>query len=119
MLNLQTKRGCSYNCIYCTYPHIEGSDLRPVPAGEVADTALELERAGAKYFFITDSAFNCDYEHSAEVARAFKEKGVSIPWGAFLAPTRPPSDYYRTLCGAGMTHAEFGTEEIGRASCRE
>ncbi len=40
ILNLQTKRGCSYRCIYCTYPHIEGSDLRPVPAAEVAETAL-------------------------------------------------------------------------------
>jgi radical SAM superfamily enzyme YgiQ (UPF0313 family) len=112
MLNLQTKRGCTYNCIYCTYPHIEGSDLRPVPAEEVADTALELERAGAKYFFITDSAFNCDYAHSADVARAFKKKGVSISWGAFLAPTEPPADYYRTLHDAGMTHAEFGTEAL-------
>ena len=24
MLNLQTKRGCNFRCIYCTYPHIEG-----------------------------------------------------------------------------------------------
>jgi radical SAM superfamily enzyme YgiQ (UPF0313 family) len=112
MLNLQTKRGCTYNCIYCTYPHIEGSDLRPVPPDEVAATALDLERAGAKYFFITDSAFNCDYEHSSDVARAFKVKGVSIPWGAFLAPTKPPADYYRELRAAGMTHAEFGTEAL-------
>ncbi len=112
ILNLQTKRGCSYNCIYCTYPHIEGSALRPVPAGEVAETALELERMGGKYFFITDSAFNCDYDHSAEVARAFKSRGVAIPWGAFLAPTKPPADYYRTLHDAGMTHAEFGTESL-------
>jgi radical SAM superfamily enzyme YgiQ (UPF0313 family) len=112
ILNLQTKRGCSYNCIYCTYPHIEGSSLRPVPAGEVAETALELQRMGGKYFFITDSAFNCDYDHSAEVARAFKAGGVTIPWGAFLAPTKPPADYYRTLHDAGMTHAEFGTESL-------
>lgn len=112
MLNLQTKRGCSYNCIYCTYPHIEGSALRPVPADEIADTALSLERAGAKYFFITDSAFNCDYAHSAEVARAFMKKGVAIPWGAFVAPTKPPADYYRLLRDAGMTHAEFGTESL-------
>lgn len=115
ILNLQTKRGCSYNCIYCTYPHIEGSALRPVPADEVADTALRLEAMGGKYFFITDSAFNCDYDHSAEVARAFKKKGVTIPWGAFLAPTRPPADYYRLLRDAGMIHAEFGTESLSDA----
>lgn len=114
ILNLQTKRGCSYKCIYCTYPHIEGSDLRPVPAAEVAETALKLQRMGGKYFFITDSAFNCDYHHSAEVARAFMEKKVSIPWGAFLAPTRPPEGYYRLLHGAAMTHAEFGTESLSQ-----
>jgi radical SAM superfamily enzyme YgiQ (UPF0313 family) len=115
ILNLQTKRGCSYNCIYCTYPHIEGSALRPVPADEVAATALRLEAMGGKYFFITDSAFNCDYDHSAEVARAFKARGVSIPWGAFIAPTRPPAGYYRLLRDAGMTHAEFGTESLSDA----
>ncbi len=112
ILNLQTKRGCSFNCIYCTYPHIEGSALRPVPADEVAKSALELERMGGKYFFITDSAFNCDYGHSSEVARAFKARGVSIPWGAFLAPTKPPADYYTLLHDAGMSHAEFGTESL-------
>ncbi|MBN1495575.1 MAG: radical SAM protein, partial [Spirochaetes bacterium] len=112
MLNLQTKRGCTYNCIYCTYPHIEGSALRHIPADEIADTALALEHAGAKYFFITDSAFNCDYAHSADVARSFKTKGLSIPWGAFLAPTKPPAGYFRLVRDAGMTHAEFGTEAL-------
>jgi radical SAM superfamily enzyme YgiQ (UPF0313 family) len=115
ILNLQSKRGCTFNCIYCTYPHIEGSELRPVPAGEVADTALELQSAGARYFFITDSVFNCDYDHSAEVARAFIKKGLTVPWGAFLAPTRPPADYYPILREAGMTHAEFGTESLAGA----
>ncbi|MDQ1336436.1 MAG: hypothetical protein QG552_3386, partial [Thermodesulfobacteriota bacterium] len=38
--------------------------------------------------------------------------GVSIPWGAFFAPTRPPEDYYRILADAGLTHAEFGTESL-------
>ncbi|OHD66544.1 MAG: B12-binding domain-containing radical SAM protein [Spirochaetes bacterium RBG_13_51_14] len=112
MLNLQTKRGCCYTCIYCTYPFIEGAEFRLIPADEVADTALALERAGAKYFFITDSVFNGSYQHSAEVARAFKKKGLSIPWGAFFAPTKPPDDYYRVMHDAGMTHAEFGTESL-------
>jgi radical SAM superfamily enzyme YgiQ (UPF0313 family) len=112
MLNLQTKRGCPYRCIYCTYPHIEGTDLRLVPADPVADRAMEIERAGAKYFFITDSVFNTGYEHSMEVARAFARKGISIPWGAFLAPTKLPQNYCRILREAGMTHAEFGTDAL-------
>jgi radical SAM superfamily enzyme YgiQ (UPF0313 family) len=112
MLNLQTKRGCNFNCIYCTYPHIEGKKLRLIPPEEVADTALRLQETGAKYFFITDSAFNGDHEHSMAVARAFVRAGVSIPWGAFFAPLRPRSDYYRVLADAGLMHVEFGTESL-------
>jgi radical SAM superfamily enzyme YgiQ (UPF0313 family) len=112
MLNLQTKRGCNFKCIYCTYPHIEGKKLRLIPPKEVADTALWIEKTGAKYFFVTDSAFNADYDHSIEVARAFMRSGISIPWGAFFAPTSPPEDYYRILADAGLTHVEFGTESL-------
>jgi radical SAM superfamily enzyme YgiQ (UPF0313 family) len=112
MLNLQTKRGCPYNCIYCTYPHIEGTDLRLVPADQVADNARELERAGAKYLCITDAVFNTSYEHSIEVAHAFAGQGISIPWGAFLTPTKLTENYCRILHEAGMTHAEFGTEAL-------
>ena len=112
MLNLQTKRGCIFQCIYCTYPHIEGKNLRPVHPKETAETALKLERAGAKYFFITDSAFNADYKHSLEVALAFKKAKISIPWGAFFSPTKAPDDYYKILADAGLTHVEFGTESL-------
>jgi radical SAM superfamily enzyme YgiQ (UPF0313 family) len=112
MLNLQTKRGCSFKCIYCTYPYIEGESLRLFKPDEIANTALNLQKAGAKYLFITDSALNCSYSHSMEVAKSFIRTGLSIPWGAFFAPTNPPADYYRILADAGLTHAEFGTESM-------
>jgi len=112
MLNLQTKRGCPFKCIYCTYPHIEGNVFRFVPPGEVAETARMLQDAGARYLYMTDSTFNGNYEHSLAVARAFKKAGVSIPWGAFFTPTRPPADYYRILADAGLQHVEFGTEAL-------
>jgi radical SAM superfamily enzyme YgiQ (UPF0313 family) len=112
MLNLQTKRGCSFKCIYCTYPHIEGESLRLFKPDEIAKSALELQNAGAKYLFITDSALNCSYPHSTQVAKAFIKAGLSIPWGAFFAPTKAPAGYYRILADAGLTHAEFGTESM-------
>lgn len=112
MLNLQTKRGCPFRCSYCTYPHIEGSLMRFFPPEEIAGEARKLQDAGAKYIFITDSAFNACYDHSREVARAFIKAGVSIPWGGFFAPTGPPPDYFQELADAGLSHAEFGTESL-------
>jgi radical SAM superfamily enzyme YgiQ (UPF0313 family) len=112
MLNLQTKRGCPFRCSYCTYPHIEGSRMRFFPPREIAQKARELQDAGAKYIFITDSAFNASHDHSQQIAQAFIDARVSIPWGGFFAPTVPPADYYKCLADAGLTHVEFGTESL-------
>jgi radical SAM superfamily enzyme YgiQ (UPF0313 family) len=112
MLNLQTKRGCPFHCTYCTYPHIEGARMRFSPPREVARNARELQDAGAKYIFITDSAFNASYDHSRQVAEAFIEARVSVPWGGFFAPTIPPDDYFKLMADAGLTHVEFGTESL-------
>lgn len=112
MLNLQTKRGCPFKCIYCTYPSIEGSSQRLMSPLAVADVALGLQEAGAKYLFITDSVFNSDIEHSLQVARSLRQAGLSIPWGAYIAPRRMPQDYFQELAAAGMTHVEFGTESL-------
>jgi radical SAM superfamily enzyme YgiQ (UPF0313 family) len=112
MLNLQTKRGCSFNCIYCTYPLIEGHSLRLFDPQEVGRTARRLQEAGAKYIFVADAAFNSDNAHSMAVARAFKKAGVSIPWGAFFAPVSMDRDYFQVLADAGLRHAEFGSESL-------
>jgi len=112
MLNLQTKRGCHFKCVYCTYPHIEGHHLRLMDPEEIAATALKLQASGAKYFFITDSVFNADCSHSLAVARSFKKNGVSIPWGAFFAPLKQPDDYFRIMADAGLAHVEFGTDSL-------
>jgi radical SAM superfamily enzyme YgiQ (UPF0313 family) len=112
MLNLQTKRGCPYRCIYCSYPMIEGGVLRYLPPRKVAQVAKTLEEMGAKFIFITDSVFNADYSHSSEVARAFAHEKLGIPWGAFFTPNKPPSGYFHRLVEAGLTHVEFGTDTL-------
>jgi radical SAM superfamily enzyme YgiQ (UPF0313 family) len=86
--------------------------MRFFPPGEIARSARELQDAGAKYIFITDSAFNASYYHSSQVAQAFIAEGVSIPWGGFFAPTPPPDDYFKRMADAGLTHVEFGTESL-------
>ena len=112
ILNLQTKRGCPFRCIYCTYPYIDRDRLRFIDPDEVAQTALMLQDAGAKYLFITDSTFNCHTDHSLRVAKAFIKARLSVPWGAFFAPFKPTADYFKVMAEAGLTHVEFGTESL-------
>ncbi len=118
MLNLQSKRGCSFNCVYCPYPAIEGRKHRLIEPETVAETALALEAAGAKYIFITDSAFNSDIAHSLAVAESFKAKGLSIPWGGFFAPVKLPPGYFTVMAEAGLKHVEFGSESLAESMLR-
>jgi radical SAM superfamily enzyme YgiQ (UPF0313 family) len=118
MLNLQTKRGCPFRCIYCTYPLIEGRELRLVAPADAAKTALSLEAEGARYLYITDSSFNADIDHSLEVARAFRRAGLTIPWGAFFTPLPMPDGYFETLADAGLKHVEFGTDSLSNTVLR-
>jgi radical SAM superfamily enzyme YgiQ (UPF0313 family) len=118
MLNLQTKRGCPFRCIYCPYPHIEGKKQRLVDPDRVARTALSLQKNGAKYIFIIDSAFNSDVTHSLRVAESFKKHGLSIPWGGFFAPIKLPIDYFTTMKECGLKHVEFGTESLSTTMLR-
>jgi len=37
MMNVQTKRGCPYDCIYCTYPLIEGRQVRTLNPDKIVD----------------------------------------------------------------------------------
>ena len=112
MLNLQTKRGCPFQCIYCTYPLIEGHHLRRVDPQEVAGTAIRLMELGARYLYITDGVFNSDPDHCLAIADAFCAAGITAPWCAFFAPLKTRDDFYRRLAKAGLTHVEFGTESL-------
>jgi radical SAM superfamily enzyme YgiQ (UPF0313 family) len=118
MLNLQSKRGCPFCCVYCTYPRIEGRVLRLFEPAETATRAKELEEAGARFLFFTDNVFNSHHEHALAVAEGMTRQGVAIPWGAFFSPVRPPDGFYQRLAAAGLTHVEFGTDTLAEETLR-
>jgi radical SAM superfamily enzyme YgiQ (UPF0313 family) len=112
MLNLQTKRGCPFNCIYCTYPVIEGTAIRRADPALSAKTAIRLKEKGAKYIYIADSVFNSDHEHCLRIAEEFEKAGLDIPWGGFFSPLSGQEGLYQKLKQCGLTHCEFGTESL-------
>jgi hypothetical protein len=112
IVGIQTQRGCSLRCLYCTYPGIEGRSRRGFSPEAVAREAKQLEAAGARYLFLTDSVFNADPDHCLAVADQFRRFRLGIPWGAFFAPLSPPDGFYARMADAGCTHVEFGTESL-------
>ncbi|MFZ2088668.1 MAG: radical SAM protein, partial [Desulfobaccales bacterium] len=77
---IQTKRGCSHRCIYCTYSQlVEGHRFRLRDPLEVVD---ELEEAYYRYrpdfFEFVDSTFNDPIDYCIEIL----EEIVRRPWQA-------------------------------------
>ena len=112
MLNVQTQRGCSFTCCYCTYPLIEGSRFRRRDPEIVAEEFARLAGQGTRYVFIVDSVFNSSAEHVASVCEALLRRNLQIKWGCFLRPAGLSADLVALMARAGLAHIEFGSDSF-------
>ena len=78
-IQIQTKRGCSLNCVYCTYRKIEGETFRLRSPQAVADEIEEIYRkTGYGHIEFTDSTFNFPLDHAKSVLRAIIAKNLPL-----------------------------------------
>lgn len=113
MLNIQTKRGCPYHCIYCSYPLIDGRLVRTLDTDLIVDNIRQLkEETGVDYLFFTDSVFNIGSDYNAELAEKLICSGVNIRWGAYFSPHGLTDEMMALYRSSGLTHIEFGTESL-------
>jgi radical SAM superfamily enzyme YgiQ (UPF0313 family) len=113
MVNVQTKRGCPYNCIYCTYPLIEGHNVRTLDPDKIVHTLRELyEKHKVDYVFFTDSVFNISNHFNEELARKMIASKLPMHWGAYFSPHNLSFENLQLFANAGLTHIEFGTESL-------
>ncbi|MEE4198168.1 MAG: lipid biosynthesis B12-binding/radical SAM protein [Bacteroidales bacterium] len=113
MLNVQTKRGCPYHCIYCTYPLIEGKKVRTLNTDKIVDTLKQLYyQKGIDYIFFTDSVFNINNKYNYELAEKIISSGIKINWGGYFTFTQLDKDLLKILKKSGLKHIEFGTETM-------
>lgn len=112
MLNVQTQRGCSFECCYCTYPLIEGRRHRRRPPELVANEFADMAARGARYVFIVDSVFNSSPTHVFDICEAILRRGVRIKWGCFLRPQGLTAEQMAIMARAGLSHIEFGSDSF-------
>lgn len=90
---IQTKRGCVFKCIYCTYLNVEGWGYRLRDPELVADEIEELARdARIRHFEFVDSTFNAPPRHAMAVCEAITRRklGVHLDTTNFTPATAQP-----------------------------
>jgi radical SAM superfamily enzyme YgiQ (UPF0313 family) len=111
MANLQTKRGCPFSCIYCTYPLIEGRRVRLREPDDIIGEIRELtDLHGVDYLYFVDDIFNYPVDFAEELCRAMVATGVSVKWSAFINPAFITPRLMALMVEAGCDAFEFGTD---------
>ena len=113
---IQTKRGCVYKCVYCTYRNVEGWGYRTRDPERVADEIEELKaKAGIRHFDFVDSTFNSPPGHALQVCEAITRRKLNVQ----LDTTNfTPATASNELLGA-MTVAGFRTLGISAESASD
>lgn len=110
--NIEAKRGCNRNCIYCVDPVSKGRVFRLRPAECVVDEIEVLWRKGINSFHFCDSEFNLPEGHAEEVCTEIIRRGFhkKVSWETFANPV-PFSENLATLMKrSGCVHVEFGAD---------
>jgi radical SAM superfamily enzyme YgiQ (UPF0313 family) len=119
MLNIQTKRGCPYKCIYCTYPLIEGHTVRTLDPDQIVKTLSDLYfNKGIDYVFFTDSVFNISNTFNLNLADRLIDARLKIQWGGYFNFTNINLELLDKLKRAGLRHIEFGTDSLSDSMLR-
>jgi len=115
MGNIQTKRGCPFQCVYCTYPLIEGKKIRLRDPENVCDEIEDMISENIDTIFFVDNEFNYPIDHALSVSQEIIRRGIRFQWGCYANPAFVTPELFNIMREAGCTGIEFGCD----AACLE
>jgi len=114
---IQTKRGCVYKCVYCTYRNVEGWGYRTRDPELVADEIEHLHRkAGVRHFDFVDSTFNSPPGHAIQVCEAIARRKLDVQLDTTnFTPAAAPEELLRSMRAAGFRSLGITAESASDA----
>ena len=110
-MGIQTARGCPNQCIYCTYPGLEGRELRTRSPERVAGEIAMLHKDfKIRNFFIVDSLFNAHEGHMVRVLEAIAALNLRLRISCYVQPKVSDPGIFSLMKKAGCVAVDFGTD---------
>ncbi|RJQ13978.1 MAG: lipid biosynthesis B12-binding/radical SAM protein [Nitrospiraceae bacterium] len=111
IVSVQTKRGCTHKCIYCTYPVLEGAEIRQRdPSSVVDDIELLADKHKVKYIFFVDSVFNDEKGAYVALLEEMERRKVKVPWTGFFKPKGLDDEIVELMKKTGLIAVEIGSD---------
>ena len=110
-IGIESKRGCSQKCVYCTYPKLNTSAIRAKDPKDVVEEITDLYSShNVKQVFFTDSVFNSPLEHAEAICCALIDSGLQVKWSAYHHPSYISEKYIELAQQSGCVDFYFSPD---------
>ncbi len=113
-LNIQTRRGCIFECAHCSDPAVLGAKLRCRDLNNVWEEIDYLISLKISKIFFVDNVFNHPYGYSLKLIEGLKR--YRINWSGFFKPNNLNKSYikkaFKSGCSPFIISAESGSQRI-------
>ena len=110
-MNVLSKRGCEFKCIFCPNAFLSGYSYRLRSPKNVVDEIEQIKNNyGIENLRFADATFNCPFNVSSKLCQELKERKVGINWTADFHPAYINERYMRNAVESGCTWFNFSPD---------
>jgi radical SAM superfamily enzyme YgiQ (UPF0313 family) len=107
---VQTRRGCSQDCAYCSTSMIEGRRLRWRSAESIVNWLASYRDRGFRDYYFVDNTFNVPLAYAKELCRKLIGARLDLDWWAQIYPKGADAELADLMARAGCTQLNLGFE---------
>jgi anaerobic magnesium-protoporphyrin IX monomethyl ester cyclase len=110
-MNVQTKRGCEFNCIFCPNNFLSGYAYRFRSPKNVVDEIEQIKNVyGIDSLRFVDSTFNYPFEYALKICRELARRKLEIHWTADFHATFINETFMREAVQSGCSVFNFSPD---------
>jgi radical SAM superfamily enzyme YgiQ (UPF0313 family) len=113
---VETSRGCTYDCSFCSIIEMRGRNFHPYPIERVLADVANARRHGARTIFLVDDNITLDVERFEALCRAIADGGLNDVEYFVQAMTAPLAQHGARLAPlmrrAGFRYVFLGIENV-------
>ena len=110
-VNLMTKRGCEFHCIFCPNNFISGCRYRLRSPKNVVDEIEQMKNSfDLNNYYFADSTFNYPHDYSKKVCQELAARKLDVDWMADFTPAFTNESFVKVAVQSGCTMFNFSPD---------
>ncbi|MDL1967036.1 MAG: cobalamin-dependent protein [Deltaproteobacteria bacterium] len=111
IIGIQTKRGCLLNCAYCSYPNLNGRQVRLRDTKDIVDQIeYFINQFGMERFVFVDSVFNVPEGHARKILEEMIRRNLDVQFGVWCHMKGITEEFLELLKKAGAVQIDFSPD---------